>query len=132
MVGRAALHHPDVLNLLEDGGERLVTGPSAWLPGQLAGEHREEGDDEGEGEDPPAGGEQSGGVSHRPVDGAPEAAGDQEPGGVPDRDQVLLLLLGPVLGGHSAEQEEEEAGQQVEQEEHHPDSHREGREPPQG
>ena len=132
MVSRAALHHPDGLNLLQDGGERLETGPSAWLPGQLAGQDREEGDDDGQGEDPPAGGEQSGGVSQRPVDRSPEAAGDQEPGGVPDRDHVMVVVLAPVLGGHSAEQEEEETGQQVEQEEQSPDSQREGGEPPQG
>ena len=61
-----------------------MTGPSDGQPGQLAGEQREEGDDDGEGEDPPAGSEQSGGVSQRSVGGAPGPAGDQEPGRVPD------------------------------------------------
>ena len=84
MEGRAALHHSDVVHLLEDGGDGLVTGPSDGEPGQLARERREEGDDDGEGKDPPAASEQPGGVSQRPIGGAPGTAGGQVPGRVPD------------------------------------------------
>ena len=44
-----------------------MTGPSDGEPGQVARQRREEGDDDGEGEDPPAASEQPGGMSLWPV-----------------------------------------------------------------
>ena len=114
LVGGATLNHADVVDILEDGGHGLVPGPGGGLPGEVGGQLGEEGEDDDEDEDPPAAGDQPGGVGLGAVGGASEPAGGEVPGGVRHQQRG-------VVGGGPGEEGEDQAGEEVEQEDHHPD-----------
>ena len=105
LMGGAAPDQADVVDVVQDGGETLVPGPRHGVSSQEARQLCEEGDDDCEGEDPPAAGEEAGGVSRRSVAGASGPAGGEVPGGVPQGE-------GGVQGGDPGEEGEQEPSEE--------------------